>query len=245
MNLSELEIKKFEKAPEFENNIERNYYFTLPSSIHKQALTFGNDQSFIFFTLIFGYFKATNMFFELNSFSSIDTKFISDKYQLCTFDSKTIFASRTAQRYKQLIKAHLGVNEYSNDIELKLQNHAIELANNFTHRKKIFFSLVDYSKKLNIEIPSYTNLSKIIQKTKFWDKHRSKALNERQIKVLNKMLDMGNENFEGELNTKKYISLTKVSKATAVRDITALVEFGCIKKIDGTAGRNIRYEIKF
>ena len=30
------------------------------------------------------------------------------------------------------------------------------------------------------------------------------------------MLDMGNENFEGELNTKKYISLTKVSKATAV-----------------------------
>ena len=69
--LSELEIKKFEKAPEFENNIERNYYFTLPSSIHKQALTFGNDQSFIFFTLIFGYFKATNMFFELNSFSSI------------------------------------------------------------------------------------------------------------------------------------------------------------------------------
>mgnify|MGYP007007739451 CR=1 FL=1 len=42
------------------------------------------------------------------------------------------------------------------------------------------------------------------------------------------MLDMGNENFEGGLNTKKYISLTKVSKATAVRDITALVEFGCI-----------------
>ena len=56
---------------------------------------------------------------------------------------------------------------------------------------------------------------------------------------------MGNENFDGVLNTKKNISLTKVSKATAVRDITALVEFGCIKKIDGTAGRNIRYEIKF
>ena len=92
---------------------------------------------------------------------------------------------------------------------------------------------------------SLKNIEYLIQKTKFWDKHRSKALNERQIKVLNKMLDMGNENFEGELNTKKYISLTKVSKATAVRDITALVEFGCIKQIDGTAGRNVRYEIKF
>ncbi len=67
--LSDLELKKFEKVPEFENDVERNYYFTLPSSIHKQALTFGNDQLFIFFTLIFGYFKATNMFFEFDSYS--------------------------------------------------------------------------------------------------------------------------------------------------------------------------------
>ena len=56
---------------------------------------------------------------------------------------------------------------------------------------------------------------------------------------------MSNENFEGGLNTKKYISLTKVSKATAIRDITQLVEYGCIKHIEGTAGRNVRYEIKF
>lgn len=89
------------------------------------------------------------------------------------------------------------------------------------------------------------NIEYLIQKTKFWDKHRNKTLNERQIKVLNKILDIGSENFEGGLNTKKYISLTKVSKATAVRDITALVEFGCVKQIVGTAGRNIRYEVNY
>ncbi len=54
---------------------------------------------------------------------------------------------------------------------------------------------------------------------------------------------MGAENFEGGINTKKYISLTKVSKATAVRDITQLVEFGCIAQIEGTQGRNIRYKV--
>ena len=97
---------------------------------------------------MFGYFKVTNKFFELNSFSPIDTKFISDKYQLSTFDSNVTFTSRTIQRYKQLIKTHLGINEYNNDIESKLQQYAIELANNFTHRKKIFFSLIDYSKKM-------------------------------------------------------------------------------------------------
>lgn len=83
----------------------------------------------------------------------------------------------------------------------------------------------------------------LIQKTKFWDKYREYALNERQIKVLNKILDIGSENFEGGISTKKYISLTKVSKATAVRDISALVEFGCIKKIEGSGGRNVRYEL--
>jgi Fic family protein len=88
------------------------------------------------------------------------------------------------------------------------------------------------------------NIEYLIQKTKFWDIHRKNALNERQIKVLNKILDMGSENFEGGLSTKKYISMTQVSKATAVRDISELLEFGCIEQIKDTAGRNIRYKVK-
>jgi len=92
-------------------------------------------------------------------------------------------------------------------------------------------------------IDALKNIEYLIEKTKFWDIHRNQPLNERQLKVLNKILDMGAENFEGGINTKKYISLTKVSKATAVRDITQLVEFGCIAQIEGTQGRNIRYKV--
>ena len=88
------------------------------------------------------------------------------------------------------------------------------------------------------------NIEYLVQKTKFWDMHRKQALNERQIKVLNKILDMGSENFEGGLNTKKYMALTKVSKATATRDISELLEFGCIEQVEGTAGRNVRYKVK-
>ena len=95
----------------------------------------------------------------------------------------------------------------------------------------------------NSMINALKNIDYLIQKTKFWDTHREQPLNERQIKVLSKVLDTGTENFEGGINTKKYISMTKVSKATAVRDIAQLVEFGCIKQIEGTQGRNIRYEI--
>lgn len=88
------------------------------------------------------------------------------------------------------------------------------------------------------------NIEYLVQKTKFWDVHRKQALNERQIKVLNKIFDIGSENFEGGLNTKKYISLTKVSKATAVRDLVGLLERDCIEQIEGTAGRNVRYRVK-
>ncbi len=87
------------------------------------------------------------------------------------------------------------------------------------------------------------NIEYLVQKTKFWDKYRNQPLNERQIKVLNKILDIGSENFEGGLNTKKYINLTKVSKATAVRDITQLLEFGCIEQIEGMSGRNVKYRV--
>jgi len=97
----------------------------------------------------------------------------------------------------------------------------------------------------NAMINSLKNIDYFIQKTKFWDTYRLKPLNERQIKVLNKILDIGAENFEGGINTKKYIALTKVSKATAIRDISQLVEFGCIKRVEGVSGRNTRYTIVY
>lgn len=87
------------------------------------------------------------------------------------------------------------------------------------------------------------NIEYVVQKTRFWDKHRALALNERQIKVLNKIFDVGMQKFEGGLSTKKYISITKTSKATAVRDMAQLVAFGCIRQIENTSGRNIRYEV--
>jgi Fic family protein len=87
------------------------------------------------------------------------------------------------------------------------------------------------------------NIEHLIQETKFWDIHRNQPLNEREIKVLNKIFDIGIDTFEGGLNTKKYMAITKVSKATATRDIAELIEFECIKQIVGTAGRNVRYTI--
>ena len=84
-------------------------------------------------------------------------------------------------------------------------------------------------------------LQYIKEKTKFWDKHRDKELNSRQVKVLNKILDLGSKNFEGGLTKKKYVAISKASTSTATNDLKQLLELGCIKQTAGTTGRGTSY----
>jgi len=88
-----------------------------------------------------------------------------------------------------------------------------------------------------------TKFNSVAFKTKFWDKYRDKNLNSRQIKVLNFILDIGIEEFKGNLSKKKYMSLANCPSTNASRDFVELLELGCIRQIEGTSGRNISYEI--
>ena len=97
----------------------------------------------------------------------------------------------------------------------------------------LYSSLIDTKNSLNY----------ILEKTEFWDRHKESDLNARQMKVINKILDMGKENFIGGLNKRKYQAIAKATSTTASRDIKELIEKGCIKKIDGSVGRNTSYEI--
>jgi len=87
------------------------------------------------------------------------------------------------------------------------------------------------------------SLTYIIDKTKFWDRHKESQLNARQTKVLNKILDMGSGNFLGGLSKKKYTIIADTSTATASRDIAELLKKACIRQVEGTTGKNTRYEI--
>ena len=53
-------------------------------------------------------------------------------------------------------------------------------------------------------------------------------LNERQEKVIARMLREGIDGFKGGLSAEKYIGITKTSRATATRDLTDLVEKGAL-----------------
>ncbi len=79
-----------------------------------------------------------------------------------------------------------------------------------------------------------------LQKVKFFD-HYKEDLNERQVKVIKGMLAEGPAGFEGGMTAKKYIAITKASKARATRDLQALVELGVFLPQGG--GRSVSYEL--
>ena len=63
-------------------------------------------------------------------------------------------------------------------------------------------------------------------KAKFWDKYRDRKLNERQKKVVLKMLSYLPEKFEGGMRVQKYMGITKTTRLTASRDLSDLVMKG-------------------
>ena len=83
-------------------------------------------------------------------------------------------------------------------------------------------------------------LSEVLVKARFWDRFTNTPMNERQIKVLNRMLD----GFDGKLTTSKWAKLAKCSQDSAYRDILALVELGALVKAEG-GGRSTSYEVQF
>lgn len=93
---------------------------------------------------------------------------------------------------------------------------------------------------LDAQINAEQEIEFTLKKTKFFDQHKD-SLNDRQQKVVKRMLDEGPLGFEGGMNARKYVSLAKTSKATATRDLQDLVQKEIFKPIGG--GRSTRYEL--
>lgn len=81
-----------------------------------------------------------------------------------------------------------------------------------------------------------------LERARFWVEHRDVALNERQRKALNRMLEAGPGRFEGGLTPRKYVSLAGASPNTASRDIAELVQHGLLVPGPGR-GRSTHYNL--
>ena len=81
-------------------------------------------------------------------------------------------------------------------------------------------------------------LAGVLQKARFWERFATVPLNERQIKVINRLLD----GLEGKLTSSKWAKMTKCSQDTAYRDITDLIARQILVKNPG-GGRSTSYSL--
>jgi Fic family protein len=88
-------------------------------------------------------------------------------------------------------------------------------------------------------INSEDTLAFVIQKHKFWNTYGTVINNERQKKMLNKLL----EGFTGNLTSSKWAKITKCSQDTALRDIQYLIDKGILTK-SSSGGRSTKYDLR-
>jgi Fic family protein len=88
---------------------------------------------------------------------------------------------------------------------------------------------------------SHHTLDTVLARTRLWQRWTapgSAPLNERQVKLLHRLLD----GFEGKLTSSKWAAIAKCSPDTALRDITELLARGVLRKSEA-GGRSTSYEL--
>jgi len=131
---------------------------------------------------------------------------------------------------------------YSMSAQIKLQ-------------RKQYYEILEKTQKGELEITEWikwflacliqslkstnTILNKVLFKADFWNKNSGTVVNERQIKLLNRILD----SFEGKLTSSKWAKIAKCSKDSAIRDINDLIQKNILQK-EQAGGRSTNYELK-
>lgn len=120
--------------------------------------------------------------------------------------------------------------------------------------RKEYYDLLEHAQKGSLDVTKWlawflaclgraiegadSTLGIVIAKSRFWERCTGLSLNERQIKLINRLLD----GFEGKLTSTKWAAIAKCSPDSALRDINDLIERGVLKKAEA-GGRSTSYEL--
>lgn len=122
-----------------------------------------------------------------------------------------------------------------------------------TERKQ-YYAMLEHTQKTSLDVTpwlewflgclvraaesSRETIGAVLEKARFWERFSQEPFNERQIKVLNRVLD----GLEEKLTSSKWAKLANCSQDTAYRDILDLIGRGALEKNPG-GGRSTSYSI--
>lgn len=87
-----------------------------------------------------------------------------------------------------------------------------------------------------------TRMDAVLLRARFWQRWGAVAMNERQLKVVRTLVEAGPGGFVGGLTTRKYVAMTRLSRASAQREIAHLVHKGLLTRLPA-GGRSTAYEL--
>jgi Fic family protein len=121
--------------------------------------------------------------------------------------------------------------------------------------RKAYYDVLEKSQKSTLDITRWIEwylgclrrsinaseelLESVLVKDRFWKTHAGKSFNDRQRKVINRLLD----GFEGKLSSSTWAKLAKCSADTALRDINDLLERKILVK-EQAGGRSTSYALR-
>jgi len=126
------------------------------------------------------------------------------------------------------------------------------------HERKDYYDVLERTQKGTLDVTGWlswflgtlgravisaqTTLDAVLVKARFWQRRaligQGRPLNERQVKLLNRLLD----GFAGKLTSSTWAAIARCSPDTALRDITQLLDRGVLKKSPG-GGRSTAYDL--
>jgi Fic family protein len=88
---------------------------------------------------------------------------------------------------------------------------------------------------------SLAAMDKVLWAARIWQNLGRREVNDRQRKVIGKLIEKGPGGFEGGLTRRKYVAMTRASEATAKRDLAELVSAGVL--VPHGSGRSVSYRL--
>jgi len=161
--LTKADQNKYSRPPNFSKE-QRPLYFHLKADERKVVNSLRNPINRIGFLIQFAYFKSNAKFYPVDRFKIRDIKYAAKLLGLTVSFSELClqYALSTQFKHRTKILCLLDWQAYNDENKALLQSHANWYANKQHKPTQILDHLIDFCWEQNIEIPHYTEMSKII-----------------------------------------------------------------------------------
>src|SRR5271157_144237 len=160
--LNTVEREAFDSPPVF-NSVQRKQYFDFPSELRRLAGSLRAPTHQLCFLLSAGYFKAAKRFFLPGAFHRQDLEYVARQLELVepTVDL-TDYSRRTRQFHQLTIRTFYGFRVFDPEAGRLLLGEIASMVRSQLKPKVMFWHCVDVLVREKIELPGYTQLTKLI-----------------------------------------------------------------------------------